>query len=258
MKNWHTKIDIHPADDLLQCIANALQEERLQVARTAASEEIEARLDTGTVAGFVEQFLLHQWHPILTAAHLSGDEEKIANCRSKMDDLIWSITPKTSLQQRQELLARLPSILAQLNAALDDAGWQDASRASFFTQLAERQAVLARNAISPRRKIEYAVTVAQKASERLMAKQVRQARLAKRARMLDEFTRTVDAMRPGEWMEFQLQPYSEEPMQRYKLAWISAGHSMFIFVRENGADFFSICHSDLCRALREKEASCVW
>ena len=249
-------MEINTSDDLLQCIADALQQERMQSARQAALAEIEERLDTGAVAGFVEQFLLKQWLEVLAQAHVSDQTERIATCLQDLDDLVWSITPKTNAQQRSELIARLPAILGNVNRSLDEIGWQGPERQQFFAQLAERQAVLARAAISPRRKIEYAVTMAQKASERLMSKQA--ANRAIRPSQSDDVWRTVNARRQGQWLDFQFTPYSAEPMLRYKLAWISPGHTRFIFVQQNGQDFFSISASDLCKAMREREARCVW
>ena len=245
-------IEISTSDDLQQCIALAVQRERMQIATEAAHADISLRLDTGTVAGFVEQFLLQHWLPVLCKAHLSGKEEDLAHCRQELDDLIWSTTPKTNSQQRRELLARLPSIIATLNRDLDSINWHGSARQSFFSKLAERQAIYARSPVSARRKIEYAVTVAQKASERLMARQARPTRPP------DEIRRIVDAMRQGQWIDFQFTPYSNEPMLRYKLGWNSPKHLMYIFVHQSGADFFSLHRDDLCQALRDKEAVCVW
>ncbi len=245
-------MEISTSDDLLKCIAQAMQQERLAIATEAAKEDISQRLDTGAVAGFIEQFLLSHWLPVLTRAHASGKEEEITRCRQELDDLIWSTTPKANAQQRRELIAKLPSILASLNRDLDEIGWHGNARQSFFTKLAERQATYARAPISARRKIEYAVTVAQKASERLMNRQV------KPNLPPDEVNRVVDAMRQGQWLDFQFTPYSNEPMRRYKLAWISPGMTMYIFVHQSGEDFFSLHRKDLCQALRDKEAVCVW
>ena len=224
----------------------------MQLATEAANADISLRLDTGMVAGFVEQFLLQHWLPVLSKAHLSGKEENLAHCRQELDDLIWSTTPKTNAQQRHELLTRLPSIIATLNRDLDSINWYGSARQIFFSKLAERQAIYARSPVSQRRKIEYAVTVAQKASERLMARQARPVRPP------DEINRVVDAMRQGQWLDFQFTPYSNEPMLRYKLGWISPENLMYIFVHQSGADFFSLHRKDLCQALRDKEAVCVW
>lgn len=244
------KFHIH--NDLQECITHALRQERMDAARAMALPEIEERLDTGAVPGFVEQFLLAQWLQVLCQAHANQDPQAVKSALQQMDDLIWSITPKTTQQQRQELLTRLPAIVNALNQTLDLIDWHDSARQAFFSKLAERQAVYARSPLSSRRKVEYAVTVAQKASERKMAKQQR------RPRGPDEASRTVDAIRQGQWMEFQFQEYTNEPMLRYKLAWISPAHTTFIFVKHSGEDFFAINHADLCQALRERQACCVF
>ncbi|WP_338845602.1 DUF1631 family protein [Massilia sp. W12] len=243
---------VQTRDDLMQCIAEALHQEKMQDGMLAAQADIEQRLDTGEVAGFIGKFLQQHWVHVLAEAHASEEDEKIVAVRQVLDDLIWSTTPKATAEERKNLLSRLPAIVRDLSQHLDAINWHGQARQHFFAKLAQRQATYARAALTPRQKIEYAVTVAQRASERLMERQ------DKPPRMLDEANRTVDAMRQGQWMDFQFTPYSAEPMLRYKLAWISPGHSRFIFVRDDGADFFSIADEDLARALREKEAVCVW
>ncbi|MBR7784696.1 DUF1631 family protein, partial [Undibacterium luofuense] len=85
-----------------------------------------------------------------------------------MDDLIWSVKPKITLQDRQELLNRLPAILARLNKWLSLIKWEDADRVRFFAELAECHASIVRAPLelSPDKQFEIAVEAAQHAAER--------------------------------------------------------------------------------------------
>ena len=90
-----------------------------------------------------------------------------------MDDLIWSVKPKITHEQRKQLIARLPSLLTTLNKWLDIIKWQDAERLRFFADLAECHASIVRAPIdlSPERQLEVALEAAQQDAMRRVEKE---------------------------------------------------------------------------------------
>ncbi len=155
-------------------INRALQKEKFKQAGIAAGNDISMRIGSGEVMGFVETFLESRWTKVLTLAY-SVKEEKphaIEDAIKTMDDLIWSIKPKITLAQRQEMINRLPGILARLNKWLSLIKWEDADRVQFFADLAECHASIVRAPLelSPERQMEIAVEAAQAATERRLQK----------------------------------------------------------------------------------------
>jgi hypothetical protein len=104
-----------------------------------------------------------------------------------MDDLIWSIKPKITLAQRQEMINRLPGILARLNKWLSLIKWEDADRVQFFADLAECHASIVRAPLelSPERQMEIAVEAAKLATERRLEKR-KKAEADERAKKAEE------------------------------------------------------------------------
>ncbi|MBC3875612.1 DUF1631 family protein [Undibacterium flavidum] len=225
-----------------QPVQTALSEEKMRVSRELAEHDVAIRVETGEVAGFLEVFLEEQWIRILTIAH-SVKEEKphaLENALKTMDDLIWSLKPKNSPEERKELIAKLPAMLTLLNAWLNAIRWDEPDRVLFFSKLAERHAAMARAPLelSPRRQLEIAVNIAQRASNRRLDRFVQE----KVAQTDDEATKQVAALERGMWLDFNDE---DEQITRYKLAWISPKRSSFIFASRQGDQAFSISIADL-------------
>ncbi|MBR7799379.1 DUF1631 family protein [Undibacterium fentianense] len=225
-----------------QPVQTALSEEKMRIAREFAEHDVAIRVETGEVAGFLEVFLQEQWIRILTIAHSVKDEKPHAleNALKTMDDLIWSLKPKNSPEERKELISKLPSMLTLLNAWLNAIRWDEPDRVLFFSKLAERHAAMARAPLelSPRRQLEIAVNIAQRASNRRLDRFAQE----KVVQEDDEAMKQVAALETGMWLDF-----NEEDGQvtRFKLAWISPKRSSFIFANRLGDQAFSISAADL-------------
>ncbi|MFZ6816933.1 DUF1631 family protein [Undibacterium sp. Ji22W] len=225
-----------------QPVQTALSEEKMRVAREFAEHDVAIRVETGEVAGFLEVFLEEQWIRILTIAHSVKDEKPHAleNALKTMDDLIWSLKPKNSPEERKELIAKLPAMLTLLNAWLNAIRWDEPDRVLFFSKLAERHAAMARAPLelSPRRQLEIAVNIAQRASNRRLDRFVQ----GKVAQADDDATKQVATLERGMWLDFSEE---DEQITRYKLAWVSPKRSSFIFANRQGDQAFSISVADL-------------
>jgi len=230
-------------------IAQAMQQEKIRQARELATNDVATRTDSGEVAGFIETFLEQQWVNILVLAHTVKEQKPQALERTlkTMDDLIWSVKPKNSVEERHELVNKLPSLLSSLNTWLNAIKWEDPSRVIFFSKLAERHASIARAPaeVSTRRQVEIAVNVAQKASEKSMKKSRND------QTMPDQFVFFIDQMERGSWFDFTRNNGS---VVRFKLAWVSPRRSRFIFTNRQGHDAFSISSEELLDIFRTGKA----
>lgn len=230
-------------------IAQAMQQEKIRQARELATNDVATRTDSGEVAGFIETFLEQQWVNILVLAHTVKEQKPQALERTlkTMDDLIWSVKPKNSVEERHELVNKLPSLLSSLNTWLNAIKWEDPSRVIFFSKLAERHASIARAPaeVSTRRQVEIAVNVAQKASEKSLKKSRNDQTIP------DQFVFFIDQMERGTWFDFTRNNGS---VVRFKLAWVSPRRSRFIFTNRQGHDAFSISSEELLDIFRTGKA----
>jgi hypothetical protein len=239
-------------DALKTHIVEALQEEKTQQARLAAENDIAVRIETGEVAGFVEVFLETQWVHVLTMTHRVAERKPKAldNALKVMDQLIWSVKPKVTQEQRSELITALPSMLSLINAWLNAIKWDGPERVRFFSKLVERHAARVQGPVelTPRHQLHLAVNVAQKASER---------RLSRRARELDappvdQFVHLVDSLEVGSWIEFVRHNGVAAP---FRLLWLSPLRTRFIFCNQRYDEPFSVTADELALALRDQGAT---
>ncbi|HJV74917.1 MAG TPA: DUF1631 family protein [Noviherbaspirillum sp.] len=238
-------------DALSGPIAQALRQEKQQQASKSAQQDVALRVGTGEVVAFVEAFLEDKWVAVLTLAY-SVQEKKpqaIQSALKTMDDLIWSVKPKITMDERKELLARLPAILEKLNQWLDLIKWDDAGRAKFFTELSECHASIVRAPLelSPQRQVELAVAAAQQAAERRMKKQAS----AKPEPAPDAFSEQVQKLERGTWMTFVRKDGSSFKAQ---LAWTSPMRSFYVFATRERQETLSLSADALAHALRSNRA----
>ena len=237
-------------------ITEALQQEKLEQAQTAAKSEVAQRVGTGEVVPFVETFLEAKWVPVLSLAYSVKDDkpQALENALQTMDDLIWSVKPKITPDQRKELIAKLPGLLTMVNKWLNVIKWEDADRLRFFSELAECHASIVRAPLelSPQRQLEIAVEAAQKATERRLQKRAETQQQAVVAD--DEFVATVAALERGAWLEFTR---SDEAAKKVKIAWVSPLRSLFIFTTSARQEAFSMSAQQLEQSFRDGHTQLV-
>ena len=244
-------------------MASAMKQEKLLVATRAAHDAVALRLDLnagadaggdhvdGEIVAVVGGFLERRWTTVLTFAYTIEDDKPgaVGNATRAMDDLIWSVKPKATQEQRKALIARLPRLLATLNKWLDAIRWQDAERLQFFARLAECHAAIVRAPIelSPERQLELAVEAAQRdALRRVELENAAAEQEAARRQAVSP----LDGLERGMWCEFR----SEEGARKVRLAWVSPLRTLFIFAKAGRREAFSMTAEKLADALHAGSA----
>ncbi len=124
--------------------------DRRQLAAKRSVAEIESRLQGRSLPPLIADFLERHWRQVLSDAfQRSGDASP--NWRDAirlMDELIWSVEPKTSASERERLLALLPDLLKQLRQSLDLARLDDTWDA-LFNELIRLHMAALRNDAAP-------------------------------------------------------------------------------------------------------------
>lgn len=79
-------------------------------------------------------FIDDYWARLMAAAWLEGGDTGIVwqEHKATIDDLLWSIAPKASIEDRKRLAALVPTLLKHLNAGLDRLGVDQDERAPFL------------------------------------------------------------------------------------------------------------------------------
>jgi hypothetical protein len=227
-------------------VASALKQEKLQVATRAARDAVQLRVQAGDVEQVVSGFLEQRWMTVMTFAY-SIEEDKpgaVGNAARAMDELIWSVKPKPTQEQRKALIGKLPRLLSTLNKWLDAIKWQDAERLQFFARLAECHASIVRAPIelSPERQLELAVEAAQRdALRRVELEQAAAEQEAARRQTISP----VDGLERGMHFEFR----TAEGARKVKLSWVSPLRTLFIFSGAGRREAFSLSAEKLADLL---------
>lgn len=244
-------------DAIAQPIARATKLERQNVAARTARQAVALRLDDRELAAIVSAFLERRWVEVMTFAHLIDEERPgaVENATQAMDELIWTVKPKATQEQRRALIARLPPLLATLNKWLDAIKWQDAERLRFFAELAEchLQIVRAPLELSPERQLELAVQAAQQDALRRIAQEQAAAAQEDPAQQ-DAAAGQVDELARGMRLAFA-QP--DGSVRKVKLAWVSPRRTLFIFSSGPRQEAFSLPAEKLVDAFRAGSVAVV-
>jgi Protein of unknown function (DUF1631) len=125
--------------------------ERLEIARVVASDEVQRRVDTRDMPEPVRAYLEDIWEKALVvsyAAHGEGSE-RWAITLGTMDDLIWSVSPKETGEDRKKLVSLLPELLKRLHAGMDLIALPPEARNRFFAELVRCHAQAVKSGLTP-------------------------------------------------------------------------------------------------------------
>ncbi len=114
-----------------------IQEEALAVAKSVAQQEVGARVQAQPLPGPVLEFLIEQWLKLMMLIHVKrgAGSEPWERAIEAMDQLVWSVQPKESVEERRKLAMMVPPLLKRLTAGLQAAGIDDSVREQFFADL---------------------------------------------------------------------------------------------------------------------------
>ena len=242
-------------------IAQATKIEKQAVASRSARDAVAMRVAGGELDAVVSGFLERRWVEVLTFAWMIEDERPgaVESATGAMDELVWTVKPKPTQEQRKALIAKLPGLLTALNKWLDAIGWRDAERLQFFAGLATCHLSIVRAPLelSPQRQLELAVEAAQQDALRRIAQERAQEQAREQARQqegarLDAAPGPVDELERGMQLAFR---QADGSLRKLKLAWVSPLRTLFIFSAGARHEAFSMPVEKLAQAFREGSAS---
>ncbi len=138
--------DVSLFDSLLEdfeahLASNAEQEkkarERLEEEKHHIKNALEAKLGDAKLPKFVESFLLGPWYDVLSRIYNNeGEGSQTWNAAlDTVDNLVWSLQPKTESTERQLLIVMIPQLVREIEDGLTFIDFDEGMRARFFTAL---------------------------------------------------------------------------------------------------------------------------
>jgi hypothetical protein len=199
-------------------------------------KHLSERSEDKPLGPFLLPFLTNEWRDVIAHALQSGDDSA-AVCEQAiqtMDLLIWSTEPKTTSEQRRELVAVLPDLVRQLNTGLDAIAWDGEERSTFTRRLINTHTLAIRMKKAPEPDKVAAELESRQGEEAI--KQLDERRAARQA-LEDEdlFDDVAHEFKRGMWFDVEIEAGTRV---RCRLSWVSPMRTRLLFTNRDGFDAF--------------------
>lgn len=251
--------------------ANIVNLREQQTARwERAQRALAAARGEATLPALIDDFLTEHWLAVLQAATLGDDENAWQAAEQTMNDLIWSIAPKTRPDDRLKLISLLPGLLARLNQGLASVNTGAEQSNAFFDRLLPYHAAALKGetpapaAAADDSEPNVAALFTPAADGDLLITRSNDDGVEVEEVILvgaspvwraddREIYRQVSELKRGDWVEF----IADGACRRERLNWISPLRGILLFSNHQSAKAISIAPDALARQIRDGAARIV-
>ena len=117
--------------------------EQQEIGKVVAHDAIMASLLDHPTPTPIHDFLLTHWQHLLAKYHVEQGENSPDwnNAIATMNDLLWSLTPKSDREERRKLIELLPKLLKRIDHGINTINLGESVRDAFFSDLVKCHAV---------------------------------------------------------------------------------------------------------------------
>jgi hypothetical protein len=258
------------------------QTENLAVAKTAAEDEVKIRVQAHTLPGPVLEFIIEHWLRFLLLVHAKSGRASAEwkDAVEAMDQLVWSVEPKNTTDERRKLAAMVPALVRRLVGGLNALGAEVAVRERFFAELMKyhTQGMEAKHAAkpgeekpaetapaAPKPALDFTAPV--KIKNPYGAGEVEVTNLDFTAPPVDPKKRAAakaaiqsslavdppEKMEPGSWIEFKPKEDGAE-QRKARVLFVSPKKTRYLFSDRRGQNILELSRAEIVRRLRTGEA----
>jgi len=248
--------------------------EKEEIAWVIAGEAVTRRVSSSVPPG-VARFLQDHWQYVLKELYIRHGEEHHAylSALAMMDDLIWSVEPKSGSDERKQLVNTLPGLLRAMHVGLDVINLPQEHRIRFFDELVALHSAAVKaglNGTEPAASVtpapvepapvpaaaapEYSVNpegelfITRITENDVQIDEVALVGASPAAVMAgDVHLRQVATLNRGDWVEFRQE---EGVPARARLSWVSPRRGLFLFTNPRSPRATSISQEALAYQLR--------
>jgi len=129
--------DVRVAVESRAITDQAEQAENLEVAKSAAEDEVRPRVQSHQLPAAVVEFLAQEWLRFLLVLHAKVGPESAEwqDALAVMDEMIWSLEAKPTPEDRRKLAALVPGLLKRISAGLHILEAPEQVRTGLFDEL---------------------------------------------------------------------------------------------------------------------------
>lgn len=229
-------------------------------------EEISAQVVHRVVAAWMAEplppvlsDLFHrEWRALLVRHHLDGNDAGWGAAVRVAGDLIWSVQPKGDAAARKALVAKLPSLVRDLQLGLDLIAADADRRLAITDALFGLHAAVLRGTDVPEPSVQAApATAAEQLTSRYLQDGdvvVESISAAPASAAGDAAAQEVDELKRGDWVEFNLAGLGA---QRYRLSWVSPQRGVLLFTNPQSPRAVAVSPAALALQIGRGEAAVV-
>ena len=217
-------------------------QEQLKVARSRVTDVIEKRIwSNAELPEVVKDILRSGWKDVMLLALLREGEDSPSWKKSVdvVDRLVWSVTPKSTPAERQELLSAIPPLLAEIKDGLAMISFDTRRANELMKELQSCHIACLRGSAPPVAVGEPRAAEPPPAASDLRPEVV----------LDDEFSGQALNMVVGTWMEWL---GDDGKALRGKLSWKSEVTGTYIFVNRKGMKIGEMSVADVADLLRSE------
>ena len=251
------------------------QSDRKQIATAVSKAEIERRVEQYPIPKFLASFLRAHWQSALENVYMKQGEESEAwgQAVATLEDLVWSVQPKKTNEDRRHLVALLPSLLKRMSSGMQNVSWPPEDRERFMSNLVEAHAAAVKPALAAA-SLPTAAVAEQAKAEAVIAKAAGDDVAAAKAEQLaaameqaepapaeatpevieDQFLEIAQNLERGMWIEFE---DDNGQLAFAKLAWISPLRGTYLFTNRQGQKALSMTAEELAERFRSDRSRLV-
>jgi len=243
-----------------------LQEEALAVAKSVAQEEIRVRVEGHLGPGPVLEFLVEHWIKLMILIHVKRGTQHDAwkNSLEAMDQLIWSVQPKDTQDDRKKMAAIVPPLVKRLGAGLEVAGVEFEVREFFFDSLMKAhtnimsQPLKGAGAPPPPPVVDVELDFSAPVS---VKNPYGTGEVSVKAEPEDDDKHhssdvTPDTLKVGDWVEFHIKTAdgTEEEVRPVRLIFITPRKTRFVFADRGEKEYIERTRAGMFNSLLNGEA----
>ena len=222
-------------------------EQALEQVDELIHERIQALSADEAVAPFLLPFLTNQWREVMARAWMdeATREQNYTQATKTMEQLIWSIQPKTSADERRQLVAILPDMVRNLNVGLDTIEWNGKPRATFTRRLITTHTLAIR--LTQSMPLDTGSAALEDREGQVAMQQLDERRAARQFNQLDNFDSQAQALKRGMWFDVSIEQGTHI---RCRLSWVSPMRTRLLFTNRDGFDAFVRSEREVSAMLR--------
>lgn len=222
-------------------------DQALEHADELIHERIQALSAEQAVAPFLLPFLTTQWREVMARAWMdeATREQNYAQATKTMEQLIWSIQPKTSADERRELVAILPDMVRHLNVGLDTIEWNGKPRATFTRRLITTHTLAIR--LTQSMPLDTGSAALEDREGQVAMQQLDERRAARQFSAQDNYDAQAQSFKRGMWFDVSIEQGTHI---RCRLSWVSPMRTRLLFTNRDGFDAFVRSEREVSAMLR--------